>query len=59
MQNAVGPEGLNGLFEGEVAMEAEPFAGVTMPLNVEAVAQKSLPSRRWRGAFSRDTNNRQ
>jgi len=37
MQNAVGPEGFDGLFEGEAAMEAEPFSGVAMPLNIEAV----------------------
>ena len=37
MQNAVGPEGFDGLFEGEAAMEAKPFAGVAMPLNIKAV----------------------
>ncbi len=38
MQDAVGPEGFDGLLEGKAAMEAKPFAGVTMPLYVEAVA---------------------
>ena len=37
MQNAVGPEGFDGFFEGEAAMEAKPFAGVPMPLNIKAV----------------------
>jgi hypothetical protein len=37
MQNTVGPKGFEGFFEGEAAIEAEPFAGVAMPLNVEAV----------------------
>ena len=37
MQNAVGLECCEGLFEGGVAMEAKPFAGVAMPRKIKAV----------------------
>ena len=37
MQNAVGPEGFDGVFKSEAAMEAKPFASVAMPLDIKAV----------------------
>jgi len=37
MQNAVGPEGFDGVFKGEAAMEAKPFASAAMPLDIKAV----------------------
>jgi hypothetical protein len=37
MHNAVGPEGFEGFFEGQAAMDAKPFASVAMPLDVKTV----------------------
>jgi len=37
VQDTVGSERFDCLDESEAAMEAEPFSGVAMPLNVEAV----------------------
>jgi hypothetical protein len=38
MEDAVGLERFNSLDEGQATMQAEPFPGVAMPLDIEAVA---------------------
>jgi hypothetical protein len=42
MENAVGFDQLQGLSQGFVPVQAEPCAGVTMPLNVEAVGAQPV-----------------
>ena len=37
MEQSVGSQGIDRLGEGEATMEAEPFSGVTVPLDVESI----------------------
>ena len=38
MEQSVGPQRVNRVGEGEAAMQAEPFSGVAVPLEVKAIA---------------------
>src|SRR3974390_1822292 len=38
MQDPIGPESFDSLVEGQTTIDAEPLAGVAMPLKVETVA---------------------
>src|ERR1700742_1575210 len=44
MQEAVGLDGLEGFGEGQAAIEAEPRAGMAMPLDIEAVGLNPVES---------------
>ena len=43
MEQAFGPERVNRFDEGKAAMQAEPFSGVTVPLDIEAIATDPYP----------------
>ena len=45
MQDSVGLERLYGVDESEAAMQAEPFSGVAMPLDVEAIPADPVEAR--------------
>ena len=57
VQDPVGFERIDGLYERQAAIKAKPFAGVAMPLNIEAVGliqsrrakEASNSSPRWSG----------
>jgi hypothetical protein len=47
VKDAVGPEYFDGFDESEAAMKAEPFSGVAMPLNVEAITAYPVEAGKW------------
>ena len=48
MQYSIDPEGLDGVDEIESAVQAAPFSGVAMPLDVESVAADPVEARKRR-----------
>jgi len=44
MEQAVGPERVHRFDEGKAAMQAEPFSGVAVPLEVEAITADPVES---------------